>query len=330
MWKQVVENERRFCILHGQATEVLRGIAAQSVQACVTSPPYWGLRDYGVDGQLGNESTPQEYVAKMVALFGEVKRVLRDDGVLWLNLGDSYTSDVKSCGRNDTSKMYGIDSQQLSRKKAVRVAHGLKPKELVGIPWRVAFALQDDGWFLRCDIVWAKPNPMPESVTDRPTRAHEYIFMLTKKERYFYDIEAGKVPTRNGKVPTRNGKVPTRGMSTGGARGAHGKSPDRDGGFVSKDGMRNQRTIWSVKAQPCHAAHFAVFPWEIPKRCITASTKRNDIVLDPFSGSGTTGAVALANDRRYIGIDLNAEYIEIAEARIAATMKAVAEQMRSA
>jgi DNA modification methylase len=278
MWRDVLNGRQRFAVVEGDCLARLREMDAASVQACVTSPPYWGLRDYGVDGQLGNETTPGEYIAKVVALFREVKRVLRDDGVLWLNLGDSYVSDVKTGGRNDTQTMYGMDSQNLKAKKAMRVTHGLKAKELVGIPWRAAFALQADGWYLRTDIIWAKPNPMPESVTDRPTRAHEYIFMLTKQERYFYNIDATRTPHKSGENKTNwwgdgafeDTDVSSRQRARRGTEKTIISAAARraaPAGYVGHPLGKNERSVWSIATKPLHAAHFAVFPWEIPRRC---------------------------------------------------------------
>ena len=248
-------------------------IADASVQCVVTSPPYWGLRDYGVSAQLGLERTPEEYVANMVAVFQEVKRVLRDDGTCWVNMGDSYASDIKgSGGVPEGSIMFNRpNSAQKSQKFSPRkVDHGLKPKDLVGIPWRLAFALQADGWYLRSDIIWAKPNPMPESVTDRPTKSHEYIFLLTKSARYYFDQEAVKEQA-NPEYESRYGykfNVGDKESNGGGRPDGASNTP----GMKEYTGTRNIRSVWSIPTAPYPEAHFATFPPEIPKRCILAGT----------------------------------------------------------
>ena len=305
-------------ILCGDVIDKLRELPDESVHCCVTSPPYWGLRDYATEGQLGLEKTPEEYVAKMVEVFREVRRVLRKDGTLWLNLGDSYAGGGNNRGNNSPlfdkqASNFGATGQVGIRD----VPDGLKPKDLVGIPWRVAFALQADGWWLRSDIIWAKPNPMPESVTDRPTKSHEYLFLLTKSANYFYDAEAIK-------------------------EGA--------------EQSRNKRSVWTVATAPYPEAHFATYPPDLVKPCILAGTSakgccakcgsyRNETktigwqptcecwllnilpspnsdpvitpctVLDPFAGSGTTGAVALELGRSAILIELNPKYVELIRRR---------------
>ena len=261
-------------IIQGDVREVLKTLPDKSINCCVTSPPYWGLRDYGVEGQLGLEKTPEAYVERMVEVFREVRRVLRDDGTLWLNLGDSYASNTKSAGRNDTAKMYGAESQHLSKHMKLKIEHGLKPKDLVGIPWRVAFALQADGWWLRSDIIWAKPNPLPEGVKDRPTKAHEYIFLLSKSERYFYDAEAIKEMAVSGKDM---GILRSVAHTDGKYVAWHAKSiKDRqDAGVDSKTagtGFRNKRDVWTIPTQPFPGAHFAVFPEALVEPCILAGT----------------------------------------------------------
>jgi DNA modification methylase len=260
-------------LLTGDVRERLADLPAASVQCCVTSPPYWGLRDYGTDGQLGLEPTPDAYVASMVAVFREVRRVLRDDGTLWLNVGDSFSD-----------------------------------KQLQGVPWRLAFALQADGWYLRSDIIWNKPNPMPESVTDRPTKSHEYVFLLTKSARYFYDAEAIKEPAKDWGTRDRTnwrGKVNSpAGPQTGCTNANHAASG------------RNARSVWTITTQPYPDAHFATFPEALPERCIKAGTKLGDTVLDPFAGSGTTGQVAVQLGRSFVGIELNAAYADLARTRI--------------
>ena len=300
-------------VIHaGDCLDVLRSLPAESVQTCVTSPPYWGLRDYGEDGQLGLESTPEEYVAKMVGVFAEVRRVLRDDGTLWLNLGDCYATGAGSY-RNPGSDVKPVEhgGKQAYTKDYARAQPnrmpipGLKPKDLVGIPWRVAFALQADGWYLRSDIIWSKPNPMPESVTDRPTKAHEYLFLLSKSARYFYDAEAIKEGTV-GPDSANDFVRPERLKHQNGSTKPY-----------ESTGARNRRTVWAVPTQPFPGAHFAVFPPKLIEPCIKAGAKVGDTVLDPFTGSGTTALVAKSHGCRFVGAELNAEYIELAARRLA-------------
>jgi DNA modification methylase len=299
----------------GDALELLRQLPDSCVQCCVTSPPYWGLRDYGVAGQLGLEPAPEEYVAKMVAVFAEVKRVLRDDGTLWLNLGDSYAANGISglAVKGDSSTLGGTaNAAHTAQRKTVPA--GLKPKDLVGIPWRVALALQADGWYLRSDVIWSKPNPMPESVTDRPTKSHEYIFLLSKSAKYFYDAEAVKEPCESGPSDVR--KMEESLPRIGGkhkilvdplSKASSTTNIGRKRSVGNPDG-RNCRSVWTIATCPYSGAHFATFPPAIPERCIKAGTKPGDVVLDPFMGSGTTGAVALRLGRQTIGFDLNPEY----------------------
>jgi DNA modification methylase len=293
-------------IITGNVLDALPTLPSGSVQCCVTSPPYWGLRDYGVAGQLGSEPTIEEYVAIMVAVFREVRRTLRDDGTLWLNLGDSYN------GSGGAGGDYGPGGLKEGQPKyAGHDDTGLKPKDMCGIPWRVAFALQADGWWLRSDIIWAKPNPMPESVTDRPTKSHEYIFLLTKSARYYYDSEAVKEPA----TATQLGAT---GIPFGGIKQTNGNdNPTYSGNEYISTGTRNLRDVWTISTQSYPEAHFATFPETIPERCIRAGTKGGDTVLDPFMGSGTTCAVAKSLGRDYIGIELNPAYVQLAEKRIA-------------
>jgi DNA modification methylase len=304
-------------LLSGDCCKMMQTLEAASIHCCVTSPPYWGLRDYGVEGQIGLEETPEEYVGKLVGVFREVKRVLRDDGTLWLNLGDSYAGD-KSGGRNDTPKMYGAESQHLAAKGRLKTStSGLKPKDLVGIPWRVAFALQADGWYLRSDIIWHKPNPMPESVTDRPTKAHEYVFLLSKKERYYYDADAIR------EKPVTKG-LPTAESMRG--KGFHDHKKDLKEGqrFDGKsthrkavpEAGRNKRSVWTVATKPYSEAHFATFPPKLITPCVLAGCPKGGTVLDPFGGAGTTGLVADGLGRDAVLIELNEEYADMAHQRI--------------
>jgi DNA modification methylase len=277
-------------ILNGDCIAQMKTLDANSIQTCVTSPPYFGLRDYGHPGQIGLEPTPEDFVAAMVAVFREVRRVLRDDGTLWLNLGDTYaanrggTTPTRDCTR-----------------------YGLKHKDLIGIPWRVAFALQADGWYLRQDIIWHKPNPMPESVRDRCTKAHEYIFLLSKSPKYFFDNEAIKVPVKQdwGTRNRTNGKYHNEGT---------GLQPHS--GLEKSYEKANKRSVWSVTTKPYKGAHFATFPPALIEPCILAGSRPGDTVLDPFGGSGTTGAVAIEHGRRSILIELNPEYIPLIQERL--------------
>ena len=316
--------------LVGDVRETLRTLPDESVQCVVTSPPYWGLRDYGRAGQIGMEPTPAEYVETMRALFAEIRRVLRPDGVCFLNLGDSYASDVKGSGGRGKSGLMrdGRDESQrvVTADRSIdhqafvarRVKHGLKPKDLVGIPWRVAFALQDDGWWLRSDIIWSKPNPMPESVTDRPTRAHEYVFLLTKSARYFYDAEAVREPYSG--IPyagTDNGATPT------GDRNDKGKKCG-----MSNPAGRNARSVWTITPEPYAGAHFATMPPELARRCILAGSRKGDVILDPFGGSGTTALVAVGHGRRAILCELNEQYAALQLERLAAVDSDVTQPVR--
>jgi len=312
-------------IICGDALTELRKLPDESIHCCVTSPPYWGLRDYGVPGQLGLERTPEEYVARMVEVFREVRRVLRKDGVLWLNLGDTYSAhkDCKSVpdslrvgGRSESANVIA-KGQSHSRDTKLLKSQGLKNKDLIGIPWRVAFALQADGWWLRQDIIWAKPNPMPESVTDRCTKAHEYIFMLTKSARYWYDAEAVKEPFSDERMGNP-GKYKAGLKDCVTPMGVHGRGVTGEG--WNADGTnsgRNLRSVWTITTKPFKEAHFATFPPEIPELCIKAGCPKGGTMLDPFFGAGTTGMVAKQLGRDFIGIELNPKYCEMAERRIA-------------
>jgi DNA modification methylase len=301
-------------ILVGDVRQRLQELPDGNVQCVVTSPPYWGLRDYGHEGQIGLEQTPDEYVAEMVAVFREVRRVLADDGTLWLNLGDSYAAGGGTSKQNldEFGERLGSGGgHKHSSKISMRsqTPPTLKPKDLVGIPWRVAFALQADGWWLRQDIIWAKPNPMPESVTDRCTKAHEYVFLLTKSAQYFYDAAAVSEPVAR---EFWNETVGQPYMTAKDGRIDGGKRQ----GSGPMDGTRNRRSVWTIATKPYSGAHFAVMPMALVEPCILAGTERLDTVLDPFCGSGTVGVVALRNQRKFIGIELNKEYADLAEIRI--------------
>lgn len=373
-------------ILHGDCIEMLRTLSDASVHCCVTSPPYWGLRDYGHDGQIGLEATPEAYVARMVEVFREVRRVLRDDGTLWLNLGDSYNAYNGNRGRSTSFQSATEEACPSFTSGHGLTAKGLKNKDLVGIPWRVAFALQADGWWLRQDIIWHKPNPMPESVRDRCTKAHEYVFLLTKSERYYYDAEAIKVDASS--ATTEQNRHGFSGAFKGQFRGTPGEERFQNGRPIEspefcKDGKANRRSVWTITTKPYSGAHFATMPPQLAELCILAGTsaegccsiclapfvrvverKRTPtrpgddtkvtgdsltdgnrdpqrhvttskttgwvrsckchlattwpcVVLDPFGGSGTTLAVAAEHGRDGVACELNAEYIKLAEQRIA-------------
>ncbi len=297
-------------IINGDCREVLKTLPDCSVNCCVTSPPYFGLRDYGVAGQIGLEQTPDEYVAEMVAVFREVRRVLRDDGTLWLNLGDSYAGSGKGAWANKDGgqKEVYIPDPDSPQALLPKVPDGLKPKDLIGIPWRVAFALQADGWYLRQDIIWHKPNPMPESVRDRCTKAHEYIFLLSKSARYYFDSEAIKEPSAQ---PHRAGRL-ERSFSTSDPKASLRQDVGRT---VMRTEHRNRRSVWTVSTKPFKGAHFATFPPDLIKPCVLAGCQTGGTVLDPFGGSGTTGEVAAGNGRNAILIELNASYCSLAKSR---------------
>ena len=268
-------------IINSDCIEGLKQIERNSVQTCITSPPYWQLRDYGQKDQLGTEKTPEEFVARMVQIFREVRDVLRDDGTIWINLGDTFCGGGGYCPTAPSNQAGSKQSTNRGVKAKPRpVPAGFKAKDLVGIPWMVAMALRAEGWYLRADIIWEKSNGMPEAVKDRPTRCHEYVFLLTKNPHYFYNSEAIKEETTDGA------------------------------------NKRNKRSVWKINQKPYAGAHFAVFPEELVKTCMLAGSKEGDLVLDPFVGSGTTGAVANKLKRNFIGIDLNPDYCIMAEERI--------------
>lgn len=296
-------------IIEGNVLETLKDIPACSVQCAVTSPPYYGLRDYGMDGQIGMEETPEAYVEKLVAVFGEVRRVLKDDGTLWLNLGDSYANNPKSGGKQSALMTRGEHKRTPINRKYYR-PDGLKPKDLIGIPWMVAFALRADGWYLRQDIIWNKPNPMPESVTDRCTKAHEYIFLLSKSKSYYYDAKAIAEPS----LYPNDLRAPKGSV---GAWQMDGRPADNNAGRIRDNNFtRNKRDVWTVTTKPYKGAHFATFPPDLIKPCILAGTREGDTVLDPFNGSGTTGEVSIRHNRFYIGCEINPEYIELTNCRL--------------
>ena len=309
-------------LYHGDCLEKMKEIEPESVNCCVTSPPYYGLRDYGHEGQIGLEQTPDGYVQKMVVVFREVWRVLRKDGTVWLNLGDSYWSNTLS-RKDKVEAMWGnrpASDLTNGRKNipknnlrgGMKQPEGIKPKDLMGIPWRVAFALQADGWWLRQDIIWHKPNPMPENVKDRCTKAHEYIFLLSKSQKYFYDAEAVKEPVTESSVARLS--QPTIKQQSGSAR-----VPFKTNGNMKAvgDGLtRNRRSVWTVTTKPFKGAHFAVFPEKLIEPCILAGCPKGGTVLDPFTGSGTSGIVAVKHGRNFIGCELNKEYLDMASRRI--------------
>lgn len=299
-------------ILVGDCIDSMRGMPNQSVHCCVTSPPYFGLRDYGHEGQIGLEPTPDEFVAKLVEVFREVRRVLRDDGTLWLNLGDSYVSTAPGTRNAPQTKGSKAFPEQWGNFRPDLRDHGIKPKDLIGIPWRVAFALQADGWYLRQDIIWHKPNPMPESVRDRCTKAHEYIFLLSKSPRYYYDHEAVK-----------ESAVATHPSGNGFKRDARESYKNADGTARGNEqqwndvgGKRNRRSVWTVTTKPFKGAHFATFPPDLIEPCILAGCPEGGTVLDPFGGSGTTAGVAMAHGRNAILCELNLEYAAMTAERV--------------
>jgi DNA modification methylase len=297
-------------VINGNALQI--PLADKSVNMVVTSPPYYGLRNYNVDGQIGLEESMQDYINNIVLVFREVWRVMKDDGTLWLNLGDSYA------GNNSQASNNGRAGFGNPREKVVnRTGDGLKSKDLIGIPWRVAFALQADGWYLRSDIIWHKPNPMPESVKDRPTKSHEYIFLLSKSQRYYYDYEAIMELSEWAEFDKRadgNGKHLSGGKSKENLYATNGISYGKkysDGKYY-----RNKRSVWTVTTKPYKGAHFATFPQDLIIPCIQAGSKLGGLVLDPFNGSGTTGEVCARLGRDYVGVELNREYIGLTNERL--------------
>lgn len=323
----------------GDCRDSMRHMLSQGwggkVQTIVTSPPYFGLRDYGVDGQLGLEDSPQEFIANMVGVFDLCRELLADDGTCWINMGDSYANDGKWGGHTGGKHVKALHASPIGRNKRYT---GLKPKELCGIPWRLAFALQDAGWYLRQDIIWSKPNPMPESVRDRCTKAHEYLFLLTKAPRYYFDQEAISEPVAestisrlsqptlekqqgSGRVPGKtNGPMKAKPPRFGGEKYGGNDSPEnqtKSGNEYtgSANGKRNKRSVWTIPTESYSEAHFATFPRALVEPCILAGSRPGDIVFDPFLGSGTTAQVAQQLGRRWIGCELNREYVKLQAAR---------------
>jgi len=322
--------------------DVLDGLAQlpdESVQCVVTSPPYWGLRDYGVVGQIGLERTPDEYVARMVGVFREVRRVLRKDGTLWLNCGDSYAGSWGAQGREAHPK-------RASNTGSIPRGSDFKPKDLIGIPWLLAFAIRADGWWLRSEVIWHKPNPMPESTRDRPTKSHEQVFLLTRSARYYYDAdaiaEAGadssrarlaqNVGAQAGSIRTYGGTMAHRPMKAVAQHKQAALGRDLTLSSLGSNGeplSRNKRSVWTIATEAFPGAHFATFPTALVEPCILAGSRVGDTILDPFSGSGTTGVVALSHQRDYIGIELNAAYVEMSRRRLETVAPMFATEVRA-
>lgn len=309
-------------IICGSSLEVLRELPSCSVNMCVTSPPYYGLRDYGVDGQIGVEATPEEYIGKLTEVFHEVRRVLCDDGTLWLNIADSYAGSGKGVWkkpieeRNKCKTEYLLDMEKKAAKMP-NVWDGIKPKDLIGIPWMLAFALRNDGWYLRSDIIWHKTNAMPENVHDRPSKSYEHLFLLSKSAKYYYDDKAIAEPISP--ITLERYK---RGVSNSNKYADDSSRQmlfrGRDNSLGMNTETRNKRDVWSIATNTYRMEkHFAMFPEKLVIPCVLAGSKDGGIVLDPFMGSGTTGAVAIKLGRNYLGIDLNSEYCEAARNRIA-------------
>ncbi|MCI2243841.1 site-specific DNA-methyltransferase [Xanthomonas sp. PPL568] len=314
----------------GDCLSILPALEAASVQTCITSPPYYGLRDYGVDGQIGLEETPAAYVDRLVAVFREVRRVLRDDGTLWLNLGDSYCTQPHGHIGAHASDPKLPQARQRGAKGTAnrRPLPGLKHKDMIGIPWRVAFALQEDGWYLRQDIIWSKPNPMPESVTDRCTKAHEYLFLLSKSPRYYFDAGAIREQAAGDPLAGRNrwdrtdydvpGQKPQKRRSRAAVPPRHAACDTTQDRLdtAGRDGSRNKRSVWTVATRPFKEAHFATYPEHLIEPCVLAGAPAGAVVLDPFLGAGTTAVAAERLGRSWVGCELNPAYAEIALQRL--------------
>ena len=329
METQIQQNRRyttiQLDIIHtGDCLNILKTLPDDSIHCCVTSPPYYALRDYGMEAQIGRETTPKEYISRLTEVFTEVRRVLRPDGTLWLNISDTYAGKGNQGDFIDPKNPNGRNGQAVALNNKVE---GCKPKDMIGIPWMLAFALRDTGWYLRNDIIWMKDNPMPESVKDRPTRCYEHIFLLTKSKKYFYDAAAIAEPL----APTTAARYRT-GRSAGqkyadevpGQGKVQGLNRARSGSYYDEalmPTMRNRRDVWLINTVPYKGGHFAAFPPKLAETCIKAGCPKGGVVLDPFFGSGTTGAAARQLDRHYIGIEINAEYCALARARIGGTEK---------
>ena len=336
-------------VIAGDTITGMATLPEASVHACITSPPYWGLRDYGHAGQIGLEETPEEHIARLIEVFREVRRVLRDDGTLWVNYGDAYSAGGRGGNPgNNTSTLQGTTESQLQSKKARGSAlpaglhagsvaagaqsrawsgppPGYKPKDLLGLPWMLAFALRADGWYLRQDIIWHKPNPMPESVTDRCTKAHEYLFLLSKSARYHFDAEA--IAEASVDPESLSGRKPRNPDKFVGQHGSETRS-----GFANVTPgriyeTRNRRSVWTIPTQPFPGAHFAVFPEALVEPCVKAGCPLGGTVLDPFNGSGTTGVVALKQGRSYVGCELNPEYVAMSRRRLADVAPLLAQEV---
>lgn len=314
-------------IINGNSLEVLKSLPDNSIDCCVTSPPYYALRDYGCDGQIGLEETPEKYIESLCDVFSEVRRVLTPQGTLWLNIGDSYNGN--KVGNTEVVKNKKVSESNDFHKK---LWGGAKPKDLIGIPWMLAFALRSQGWYLRQDIIWQKPNPMPESVTDRCTKSHEYIFLLSKSQKYYFDYESIQEEATSSDKPRVFGANNQKGTLRNDIGRVYkprtkncqydGQRPNsmhlaREAGLSDEVyPVRNKRDVWTVNTKPCKEAHFATYPFELIKPCILAGCPENGIVLDPFMGSGTTAIVARSLNRNYLGVELNPEYIKIAHKRL--------------
>ncbi len=308
-----METDRILC---GDALEMLRTLPDNSVHCCVTSPPYYALRDYGVDGQIGREDTPAQYVARLTDVFSEVRRVLRPSGTLWLNIADTYAGKGNQGDSVDPKYPNGRTGQTVAINRRVE---GCKAKDMIGIPWMLAFALRDSGWYLRSDIIWMKANPMPESCKDRPSRCYEHVFLLTKSRSYYYDAAAIAEPVAESTPMRMRRKFGKNKYSAGIPGQAHQHLNDyRPNGYAEEDIplLRNKRDVWQINSVPYKGAHFAAYPPKLVETCLLAGCPQDGIVLDPFLGSGTTAAVAKQMGRHYIGIELNPDYCELAKQRI--------------
>lgn len=309
-------------ILPGDCIQSLKSLPDASVNCCVTSPPYFGLRDYGCDEQIGLEETPESFIARLVEVFREVKRVLKDDGTCWVNMGDSYAGSGKGRNPDGTVHVSALFAKQgssagtvMGNVKSGIVPNGCKPKDLIGIPWMLAFALRADGWYLRQDIIWHKPNPMPESVTDRCTKAHEYIFLLSKSRQYYFDCDSIRTPLKETtKKRVESGWNCER--SNISSDGNQGIKVEKMGTRFAPEKGANKRSVWTINTHSYKEAHFATYPPELIKPCITAGCPEGGTVIDPFGGSGTTAQVAMENGRNAILCELNPEYIKIIEKRL--------------